>query len=122
MWRFEGGCFQEEAYSLPEKERFLLLVNGKPWASFSYTPGDEVYLALGHLFLSGVLSGLEGVRWLVGEGVVAVDLPGAYMERPSLTFPDSFSTSTRISAATTPWTAWQGTCSWRAYGLPCSWR
>lgn len=53
MWRFEGGRFQEEAYSLPEEERFLLLVNGKPWASFSYTPGDEVYLALGHLFLSG---------------------------------------------------------------------
>ncbi|WCM39814.1 formate dehydrogenase accessory sulfurtransferase FdhD [Thermus antranikianii] len=76
MWRFEGGRFQEEAYSLPEEERFLLLVNGRPWASFSYTPGDEVYLALGHLFLSGVLSGLEGVRWLVGEGVVAVDLPG----------------------------------------------
>ncbi|RTG97503.1 formate dehydrogenase accessory sulfurtransferase FdhD [Thermus scotoductus] len=69
MWRFEGGCFQEEAYSLPEKERFLLLVNGKPWASFSYTPGDEVYLALGHLFLSGVLGGaVAGGRRGGGRG------------------------------------------------------
>lgn len=75
MWRFEGGRFTPEVFPLPEEERFLLAVNGKPWASFSYTPGDEAYLALGHLFLSGVLSGLEGVRWRVGEGVVAVDLP-----------------------------------------------
>uniref|UniRef100_A0A7C5VHM1 Sufurtransferase FdhD n=1 Tax=Thermus caliditerrae TaxID=1330700 RepID=A0A7C5VHM1_9DEIN len=75
MWRFEGGGFLEADFSLPEEERLLLVVNGKPWAAFSYTPGDELYLALGHLFLSGVLQGLEGVRWHVGEGVVAVDLP-----------------------------------------------
>ena len=54
---------------MPEKERFLLLVNGKPWASFSYTPGDEVYLALGHLFLSGVLGGaVAGGRRGGGRG------------------------------------------------------
>jgi FdhD protein len=75
MWRYQGGAFQEETFPLPEEERFLLVVNGKPWASFSYTPGDEAYLALGHLFLSGVLGGLEGVRYRVGEGVVLVDLP-----------------------------------------------
>ncbi|WP_243027409.1 formate dehydrogenase accessory sulfurtransferase FdhD [Thermus albus] len=75
MWRFEGGRFKQEAFSLPEEERFLLVVNGKPWVSFSYTPGDEVYLALGHLWLSGVLQGLEGIRWHVGDGIVAVDLP-----------------------------------------------
>lgn len=76
MWRYQGGAFQEESFPLPEEARFLLVVNGKPWASFSYTPGDEAYLALGHLFLSGVLGGLEGVRYRVGEGVVLVDLPG----------------------------------------------
>ncbi|GAB5602397.1 hypothetical protein FJNA_09220 [Thermus sp. FJN-A] len=75
MWRYEGGRFREEAFPLPEEKRLLLVVNGKPWTAFSYTPGDEAYLALGHLFLSGVLSGLEGVRYLVGDGVVAVDLP-----------------------------------------------
>lgn len=75
MWRFEGGRFLEAEFSLPEEARLLLVVNGKPWAALSYTPGDEAYLALGHLLLSGALTGLEGVRWLVGEGVVAVDLP-----------------------------------------------
>lgn len=75
MWRFEGGRFRREAFSLPEEGRLLLVVNGRPWASFSYTPGDEAYLVLGHLFLSGVLADLKGVRWHQEEGVVAVDLP-----------------------------------------------
>ncbi|WP_038056605.1 formate dehydrogenase accessory sulfurtransferase FdhD [Thermus amyloliquefaciens] len=75
MWRFEGGRFLEAEFPLPEEERLLLVVNGKPWATLSYTPGDEAHLALGHLFLSGVVQSLEGVRFWVGDGVVAVDLP-----------------------------------------------
>lgn len=176
MWRYQEGAFWEEAFPLPEEERFLLVVNGKPWASFSYTPGDEAYLALGHLFLSGVLGGLEGVRYRVGEGVVLVDLPGgpergvgvrdsgcaaglrygeprlaplprlpldpglplalmAVLRQGTalyartrgihgaafLTFLVGFFTSTRTSAATTPWTAWRVSCSWRGFRPRCWW-
>lgn len=77
MWRYERGCFTEEAFPLPEEARLLLVVNGEPWTSLSYTPGDEAYLALGHLYLSGVLPGLEGVKVRVAEGMVLVDLPQA---------------------------------------------
>ena len=75
MWRYEKGAFFPETFSLPEEARLVLVVNGTPWTALSYTPGEEAYLALGHLFLSGVLGGLEGVRFRVGEGMVLVDLP-----------------------------------------------
>lgn len=75
MWRYEGGRFSAESFPLPEEARLLLVVNGEPWTALSYTPGDEAYLALGHLHLSGALPSLEGVRVLVGEGMVLVDLP-----------------------------------------------
>ncbi len=75
MWRYERGAFHPEAFPLPEEARLVLVVNGAPWTALSYTPGEEAYLALGHLFLSGVLTGLEGVRLRVGEGMVLVDLP-----------------------------------------------
>ncbi|GLV46913.1 hypothetical protein TJA_00900 [Thermus sp. LT1-2-5] len=74
MWRYEGGRFLAERFPLPEEARLLLVVNGEPWTALSYTPGDEVYLALGHLYLSGAISSLEGVRVRVGEGMVLVDL------------------------------------------------
>lgn len=74
MWRFEGGRFWEAEFPLPEEERLLLVVNGEPWTALSYTPGDEAYLALGHLFLSGALEDLRGVRYVLGGGVVMVDL------------------------------------------------
>jgi formate dehydrogenase assembly factor FdhD len=61
MWRYERGAFHPEAFPLPEEARLVLVVNGTPWTALSYTPGEEAYLALGHLFLSGVLTGLEGV-------------------------------------------------------------
>ncbi len=75
MWRYQGGAFFPEAFPLPEEASLLLVLNGTPWTSLSYTPGEEAYLVLGHLFLSGVLEGLEGVRLQVGEGVVLVELP-----------------------------------------------
>jgi FdhD protein len=75
MWRYERGAFHPEAFPLPEEARLVLVVNGIPWTALSYTPGEEAYLVLGHLFLSGVLTGLEGVRLRVGEGMVLVDLP-----------------------------------------------
>ncbi|MGC8904073.1 formate dehydrogenase accessory sulfurtransferase FdhD [Thermus sp.] len=75
MWRFERGSFTPEDFPLPEEGSLLLVVNGRPWTALAYTPGEEVYLAVGHLFLSGVLWSLEGVRLRVGEGMVLVDLP-----------------------------------------------
>jgi FdhD protein len=56
MWRYERGAFHPEAFPLPEEARLVLVVNGTPWTVLSYTPGEEAYLALGHLFLSGVLT------------------------------------------------------------------
>ncbi len=75
MWRFERGTFTPEDFPLPEEGSLLLVVNGRPWTVLAYTPGEEVYLAVGHLFLSGVLRGLEGVRLRVEEGMVLLDLP-----------------------------------------------
>ncbi|MCS6869007.1 MAG: formate dehydrogenase accessory sulfurtransferase FdhD [Thermus sp.] len=77
MWRYQGGGFYPEDFPLPEEGRLVLVVNGEPWSAFSYTPGDEAYLAVGHLFLSGALSHPQGVRLRVGEGMVLVDLPEA---------------------------------------------
>ncbi len=75
MWRYEKGRFLREDYPLPQEALLQIWINGEAWTALSYTPGDEVALALGHLYLTGVLESLEGVRWRLGEGMVLLELP-----------------------------------------------
>ncbi|WP_337845475.1 formate dehydrogenase accessory sulfurtransferase FdhD [Thermus sp.] len=75
MWRYQKGQLLPERFPLPQEATLLLAVNGEPWTALSYTPGEELLLALGHLYLSGAIRDLAGVSWQVGEGVVNVNLP-----------------------------------------------
>lgn len=75
VWRYQKGRFFQEDFPLPQEATLLLCLNGEPWTALSYTPGEELLLALGHLYLSGVVGGLEGLTWQVGDGVVNLNLP-----------------------------------------------
>lgn len=80
MWRFERGQFIPEDFPLPEERELLLVVNGRPWVRLACSPGGDLPLALGHLYFAGALRDLAGVRYRVGDGFVALDLPGQVPE------------------------------------------
>jgi FdhD protein len=71
VWVYEKGRFLEAGFSLPRERTLTLFVNGVPYATLSYTPKEEEALALGRLYLDGVIRGLEDVLGLEAtpEGV-----------------------------------------------------
>jgi len=64
MYRYEKGRFVEQRFEAPQETELTLVVNGKPMLRLAHSPGEEVELGLGFLWLGGVFDVIEQVRWL----------------------------------------------------------
>ena len=64
MYRYEKGRFVPQKFAAPQESELTLVVNGKPMLRLAHSPGEEVELGLGFLWLGGVFDVIEQVRWL----------------------------------------------------------
>ena len=64
MYRYEKGRFIEATFEAPKETELTLIVNGKPMLRLAHSPGEEVELGLGFLWLGGAFDVIEQVRWL----------------------------------------------------------
>jgi FdhD protein len=64
MYRYEKGRFVKQQFEAPKETELTLVVNGKPMLRLAHSPGEEVELGLGFLWLGGVFDHIEQVSWL----------------------------------------------------------
>ncbi|WP_457634514.1 formate dehydrogenase accessory sulfurtransferase FdhD [Oceanithermus desulfurans] len=77
MYRYEKGRFQPARFEAPREVELTLVVNGRPALRLAHSPGEEVELGLGFLWLGGVFDTLEQVRWFRrAEGVLEFEVAG----------------------------------------------
>ncbi|HGY10543.1 MAG TPA: sufurtransferase FdhD [Oceanithermus profundus] len=77
MYRYEKGRFHPERFPSPREVELTLVVNGRPTLRLAHSPGEEVELGLGFLWLGGVFDTLDQVRWFRrAEGVLEFEVAG----------------------------------------------
>lgn len=77
MYRYEKGRFHPERFEAPREVELTLVVNGSPALRLAHSPGEEVELGLGFLWLGGVFDNLDQVRWFRrAEGVLEFEVAG----------------------------------------------
>jgi len=75
MYIYRKGRFQEQKFELPQEAELTLIVNGKPMLRLAHSPGEEVELGLGFLWLGGTFDHIEQVRWLQRkDNVLEIDI------------------------------------------------
>ncbi len=75
MYRYEKGRFRPQTFETPREAELTLVLNGSPLVRLAHSPGEEVELGLGFLWLAGVFDRLEQVRWLHRrEGVLELEV------------------------------------------------
>ncbi|TBH21034.1 formate dehydrogenase accessory sulfurtransferase FdhD [Thermus thermamylovorans] len=77
MYEYRRGEFLPGSFELPQEGQLEIHLNGAPYLSLACSPGGEVALGLGHLWLSGVFGALEEVRYRLDLEArrLHVDLP-----------------------------------------------
>jgi len=77
MYRFEKGRFVPQRFLAPRESELTLVVNGRPMLRLAHSPGEEVELGLGFLWLGGAFDTLDQVRWFQrAEEVLEFEIAG----------------------------------------------
>jgi len=63
MYRYEKGRFLPQRFEAPREVELTLVVNGRPALRLAHSPGEELELGLGFLWLGGAFDTLDQVRW-----------------------------------------------------------
>jgi len=78
MYRYEKSNFIPENFDAPRESELTLVVNGRPMLRLAHSPGEEVELGLGFLWLGGAFDTLDQVRWFErAGGVLEFEVAGA---------------------------------------------